>query len=86
MKKRTISESGTDNCQSGVWKVMGGSIKTAQVSNTGYLGKFDFCAVSRMGNAEDSHYCQVYESPTGSGNWYKNEHKTGCIASCFIFN
>ncbi|EAS8622618.1 prepilin [Salmonella enterica] len=65
---------------------MGGSIKTAQVSNTGYLGKFDFCAVSRMGNAEDSHYCQVYESPTGSGNWYKNEHKTGCIASCFIFN
>ncbi|ELI6637584.1 MULTISPECIES: prepilin, partial [Enterobacteriaceae] len=53
---------------------------------TGYLGQFDFCAIARMGNAEDSHYCQVVESPSGSRKWYKYEHKTGCIASCVTLN
>ncbi|EOU8107979.1 prepilin, partial [Escherichia coli] len=46
----------------------------------------DFCAIARMGNAEDSHYCQVVESPSGSRKWYKYEHKTGCIASCVTLN
>ncbi|MGT5181423.1 hypothetical protein ACRWG5_23055, partial [Escherichia coli] len=54
--------------------------------HTGYLGQFDFCAIARMGNAEDSHYCQVVESPSGSRKWYKYEHKTGCIASCVTLN
>ncbi|OUJ56277.1 prepilin [Escherichia coli] len=53
---------------------------------TGYLGQFDFCAIARMGNAEDAHYCQVVESPAGSRKWYKYEHKTGCIASCVTLN
>ncbi|ECU8092633.1 prepilin [Salmonella enterica subsp. enterica serovar Saintpaul] len=51
-----------------------------------YLGQFDFCAIARMGNAEDAHYCQVVESPAGSRKWYKYEHKTGCIASCVTLN
>ncbi len=73
-------------CQSGVWRALGGKLKVTQLSSTGYLGQFDFCAIARMGNAEDSHYCQVVESPSGSRKWYKYEHKTGCIASCVTLN
>ncbi|EEG7528015.1 hypothetical protein GYD75_004892, partial [Salmonella enterica] len=58
---------------------IGGKLKVTQLSTTGYLGQFDFCAIARMGNAEDAHYCQVVES-------YKYEHKTGCIASCVTLN
>ncbi|EIR2563512.1 prepilin [Escherichia coli] len=50
---------------------MGGKLKVTQLSTTGYLGQFDFCAIARMGNAEDAHYCQVVESPAGSRKWYK---------------
>ncbi|MCA1884845.1 shufflon system plasmid conjugative transfer pilus tip adhesin PilV, partial [Salmonella enterica] len=74
------------SCQSGVWRALGGKLKVTQLSSTGYLGQFDFCAIARMGNAEDSHYCQVVESPSGSRKWYKYEHKTGCIASCVTLN
>ncbi len=73
-------------CQSGRWRALGGKLKVTQLSSTGYLGQFDFCAIARMGNAEDSHYCQVVESPSGSRKWYKYEHKTGCIASCVTLN
>ena len=73
-------------CQSGTWRALGGKLKVTQLSSTGYLGQFDFCAIARMGNAEDSHYCQVVESPSGSRKWYKYEHKTGCIASCVTLN
>ncbi|ELO1853316.1 hypothetical protein AB0827_003098 [Escherichia coli] len=73
-------------CQSGTWRTIGGKLKVTQLSTTGYLGQFDFCAVARMGNAEDAHYCQVVESPAGSRKWYKYEHKTGCIASCVTLN
>ncbi|SUF92949.1 shufflon protein A' [Salmonella enterica] len=66
--------------------VGGGKLKVTQLSTTGYLGQFDFCAIARMGNAEDAHYCQVVESPAGSRKWYKYEHKTGCIASCVTLN
>lgn len=65
---------------------IGGKLKVTQLSTTGYLGQFDFCAIARMGNAEDAHYCQVVESPAGSRKWYKYEHKTGCIASCVTLN
>ncbi len=38
---------------------IGGKLKVTQLSTTGYLlGQFDFCAIARMGNAEDAHYCQ----------------------------
>ncbi|KAB3088186.1 shufflon system plasmid conjugative transfer pilus tip adhesin PilV [Escherichia coli] len=70
------------SCQSGSWRTTGGKLKVTQLSTTGYLGQFDFCAIARIGNAEDAHYCQVVESPAGSRKWYKYEHKTGCIASC----
>ncbi|WP_407728016.1 hypothetical protein, partial [Salmonella enterica] len=73
-------------CQSGTWGTIGGKLKVTQLSTTGYLGQFDFCAIARMGNAEDAHYCQVVESPAGSRKWYKYEHKTGCIASCVTLN
>ncbi|QXD00974.1 hypothetical protein MKleb_5473 (plasmid) [Klebsiella sp. PL-2018] len=72
-------------CQSGAWKGIGGKVISRQVSTTGFLGLFDFCAVSRMGNAENKHYCQVVEQPTGSRRWYKWEYKTGCIASCMTY-
>ncbi|EFX9770444.1 prepilin, partial [Shigella flexneri] len=49
-----------------MWRALGGKLKVTQLSSTGYLGQFDFCAIARMGNAEDSHYCQVVESPSGS--------------------
>ncbi|MBE3614045.1 hypothetical protein ICK25_17870, partial [Escherichia coli] len=49
-------------CQSGTWGTIGGKLKVTQLSTTGYLGQFDFCAIARMGNAEDAHYCQVVES------------------------
>ncbi|MGE1309236.1 shufflon system plasmid conjugative transfer pilus tip adhesin PilV (plasmid) [Escherichia coli] len=74
------------SCQSGTWGTIGGKLKVTQLSTTGYLGQFDFCAIARMGNAEDAHYCQVVESPAGSRKWYKYEHKTGCIASCVTLN
>ncbi|APV63475.1 shufflon system plasmid conjugative transfer pilus tip adhesin PilV [Salmonella enterica] len=74
------------SCQSGTWRTIGGKLKVTQLSTTGYLGQFDFCAIARMGNAEDAHYCQVVESPAGSRKWYKYEHKTGCIASCVTLN
>ncbi|HDR9982658.1 shufflon system plasmid conjugative transfer pilus tip adhesin PilV [Escherichia coli] len=74
------------SCQSGTWRTIGGKLKVTQLSSTGYLGQFDFCAIARMGNAEDAHYCQVVESPAGSRKWYKYEHKTGCIASCVTLN
>ncbi|EDR4022571.1 type VI secretion system tube protein Hcp, partial [Salmonella enterica] len=32
---------------------IGGKLKVTQLSTTGYLGQFDFCAIARMGNAED---------------------------------
>ncbi|WP_244495801.1 hypothetical protein, partial [Escherichia coli] len=73
-------------CHSFVVMALGGKLKVTQLSSTGYLGQFDFCAIARMGNAEDSHYCQVVESPSGSRKWYKYEHKTGCIASCVTLN
>ncbi|EBJ7496629.1 prepilin [Escherichia coli] len=73
-------------CQSGTWRTIGGKLKVTQLSTTGYLGQFDFCAIARVGNAEDAHYCQVVESPAGSRKWYKYEHKTGCIASCVTLN
>ncbi|EJB2372723.1 prepilin [Salmonella enterica subsp. enterica] len=72
--------------KSGTWRTIGGKLKVTQLSTTGYLGQFDFCAIARMGNAEDAHYCQVVESPAGSRKWYKYEHKTGCIASCVTLN
>ncbi|MGE2102975.1 shufflon system plasmid conjugative transfer pilus tip adhesin PilV [Escherichia coli] len=46
------------SCQSGTWGTIGGKLKVTQLSTTGYLGQFDFCAIARMGNAEDAHYCQ----------------------------
>ncbi|MTE92822.1 shufflon system plasmid conjugative transfer pilus tip adhesin PilV, partial [Escherichia coli] len=36
-------------CQSGVWRALGGKLKITQLSSTGYLGQFDFCAIARMG-------------------------------------
>ncbi|MGU4916666.1 hypothetical protein, partial [Enterobacter hormaechei] len=42
-------------CQSGTWRTIGGKLKVTQLSTTGYLGQFDFCAIARMGNAEDAH-------------------------------
>ncbi|MDU9468073.1 hypothetical protein F8B96_27595, partial [Escherichia coli] len=39
-------------CQSGTWGTIGGKLKVTQLSTTGYLGQFDFCAIARMGNAE----------------------------------
>ncbi|WP_024170124.1 shufflon system plasmid conjugative transfer pilus tip adhesin PilV, partial [Escherichia coli] len=57
------------SCQSGTWGTIGGKLKVTQLSTTGYLGQFDFCAIARMGNAEDAHYCQVVESPAGSRKW-----------------
>ncbi|WP_244581333.1 hypothetical protein, partial [Escherichia coli] len=82
----TICNSAILSCQSGTWGTIGGKLKVTQLSTTGYLGQFDFCAIARMGNAEDAHYCQVVESPAGSRKWYKYEHKTGCIASCVTLN
>ncbi|EZK29221.1 bacterial shufflon, constant region domain protein, partial [Escherichia coli 2-005-03_S1_C1] len=31
-------------CQSGTWGTIGGKLKVTQLSTTGYLGQFDFCA------------------------------------------
>ncbi|EFN9791751.1 hypothetical protein D3G89_26770 [Escherichia coli] len=34
--------------QSGVWRALGGKLKVTQLSSTGYLGQFDFCAIARL--------------------------------------
>ncbi|MCA7117794.1 shufflon system plasmid conjugative transfer pilus tip adhesin PilV, partial [Escherichia coli] len=72
--------------KSGTQGTISGKLKVTQLSTTGYLGQFDFCAIARMGDAEDAHYCQVVEISAGSRKWYKYEHKTGCIASCVTLN
>ena len=45
------------------------------------MGSHAFCAVARVGNAEDGHYCQV-SYDWGSKTWWKWEYKTGCQAYC----
>ncbi len=56
----------------------GGSTATQYTSN-GNLGSHKICAISRVGNAEDSHYCRVYKS---GANWYMASYKTSCYAIC----
>lgn len=43
------------------------------------LGRHSYCAIARVGNAEDGHYCQVSYN---NGIWWKSEYKTGCQAYC----
>lgn len=46
------------------------------------IGKYDYCSVAYVANAEDGHYCNVYRDDA-DGNWYMRQYKTGCTASCF---
>ncbi|EII5450406.1 hypothetical protein LHO48_000932 [Salmonella enterica] len=71
------------SCINGVWAASG-TIKTFRygggISN---MGVHSYCAMARVGNAEDGHYCAI--SGESGKEWVKSEHKTGCEAICFDF-
>lgn len=58
----------------------GGADVVNGITTTGNVGVWDMCAITKVGNAEDSHYCRVVKQPDGS--WIMNQYKTGCTVSC----
>ena len=71
------------SCVNGKWSSIKPNIEqTSYSSSATNLGVHAYCAISRLGNLEDSHYCRVYRS---GNNWYKVEYKGNCEVQCFNF-
>lgn len=49
-------------------------------TSAGNIGKHIFCAIARIGNAEDSHNCKLTRN--NDGTWTYSFHKTGCEIVC----
>ncbi len=61
----------------------GGTGTVTQYNNGSNLGAHDFCSMSHVGNAEDSHFCRI--TKLSDGTWKRISHGTGCWISCIDF-
>lgn len=74
------------SCVNGVWQSAGtpkvSFYNGGEYSGSQNMGVHTFCTMNYVGNAEDSHYCNVYKS---GNNWIRQWHKTGCNSVCLDF-
>ena len=74
------------SCVNGVWQSAGtpkvSFYNGGEHSGSQNMGVHTFCTMNYVGNAEDSHYCNVYKS---GNNWIRQWHKTGCNSVCLDF-
>ena len=80
------SNGATLSCVNGAWQAAGSPkvsfYNGGEYSGTQNMGAHTFCTMNYVGNAEDSHYCNVYKS---GNNWIRQWHKTGCNSVCLDF-
>jgi len=88
--KVTIPEEGDYSLQDAITGGLIGSSGVGEYTITrndtvGSIGFHSFCAMAKVRNAEDSHYCDIYKNDSTS-EWYIKQYKTGCTAVCIDFN
>ena len=74
------------SCVNGAWQAAGAPkvsfYNGGEYSGSQNMGVHTFCTMNYVGNAEDSHYCNVYKS---GNSWIRQWHKTGCNSVCLDF-
>lgn len=70
------------SCQSGRWDGISGlNVKTMTIGS-GTIQGYDFCALAKVSNVEDAHYCSIEYDPVSKGWRAKNYKCYGMKVSC----